>query len=382
MHSWATALSTWFAVHQRAMPWRETPSPYRTWISEMMLQQTQVDTVIPYFARFLARFPDVHTLAAAHQDDVLKQWEGLGYYSRARNLHKAAKQLVDIHAGVLPDDYKTLQTLPGVGPYAAAAIASIAYEVPVPVVDGNVLRVFARFWGLDTDIRLPSIRQDIFDRLTPVVTTQTPSVFNQAIMELGALICTPKKPQCTRCPIQSDCVAYATDQVDTLPIKSKAQPVPHYVIGVGLIRYQGRMLIAKRKESGMLGGLWELPGGKQNSDEAIETTVTREILEETGLSVTIVKPLCMIKHAYTHFKITMHTYLCDAPHDRAIAKSSTEVRWVLPSELSDYAFPTATHKVFEAVGELSQTVDIPPSKGGIDCGITENWEYPRGTLPA
>jgi len=350
-HSWATALSTWFSVHQRAMPWRETPSAYRTWISEMMLQQTQVDTVIPYFGRFLERFPDVHALASAPQDDVLKQWEGLGYYSRARNLHKAAQQVVDIHDGLLPTTYKDLQTLPGIGPYAAAAIASIAYEVPVPVVDGNVLRVFARFWGLSTDIRLPSIRQDIFDRLMPVVATQTPSVFNQAIMELGALICTPKKPQCGICPIQSDCVAYATDQTETLPVKAKAKPVPHYVIGVGLIRYQGRILIAKRNESGMLGGLWELPGGKQNADEAIETTVTREILEETGLAVTIVKPLCVIKHAYTHFKITMHTYLCDAPHDRALAKSSTEVQWVLPESLSDYAFPTATHKVFAALGD-------------------------------
>lgn len=351
MPSWATSLSTWFGTHQRAMPWREIASPYRTWISEMMLQQTQVDTVIPYFLRFMVQFPDVETLASAPLDDVLKQWEGLGYYSRARNLHKAAQQVVAAHAGKLPQTYKDLQTLPGIGPYAAAAIASIAYEIPVPVVDGNVLRVFTRFWGIETDIRLPSVRQEIFDRLMPEIETQTPSVFNQAMMELGALICTPKKPQCGICPIQSDCVAYATDQTARLPVKAKAKPVPHYVIGVGLIRYQGRILIAKRKASGMLGGLWELPGGKQTSDEPIAHTVTREILEETGLDVTIVKPLCVIKHAYTHFKITMHTYLCEAPHDGATAKSSTEVRWVHPDDLAQYAFPTATYKVFAAIGE-------------------------------
>lgn len=349
MYNWAHELSRWFGTHQRDMPWRETPSPYRTWVSEMMLQQTQVDTVIPYFGRFIERFPNVEALAAAPQDDVLKQWEGLGYYSRARNLHKAAQQVVSVHAGLLPTTYLDLQTLPGIGPYAAAAIASIAYEVPVPVVDGNVLRVFARFWGLETDIRLPRIRQAIFDRLMPVIATQMPSVFNQAIMELGALVCTPKKPQCERCPIQSDCVAYATDQTETLPVKAKAKPVPHYVIGVGLIRYQGQVLIAKRKESGMLGGLWELPGGKQTADESIESTVAREILEETGLTVTVVKPLCVIKHAYTHFKITMHTYLCEAPHDRAVANSSTEVRWVYPNDLEKYAFPTATYKVFGAI---------------------------------
>ncbi len=352
MHNWATALSTWFGTHQRAMPWREILSPYRTWISEMMLQQTQVDTVIPYFGRFMARFPDVETLASAPLDDVLKQWEGLGYYSRARNLHKAAQQIVAVHACTLPQTYKDLQTLPGIGPYAAAAIASIAYEVPVPVVDGNVLRVFTRFWGIAIDIRLPSVRQEIFDRLMPAIATQTPSVFNQAMMELGALICTPTKPQCTRCPIQSDCVAYATDQTDILPIKTKAKPVPHYVIGVGIIRYQGQILIAKRKESGMLGGLWELPGGKQNKNEHIESTVTREILEETGLTVSIVQSLCIIKHAYTHFKITVHAYLCDAPHADAVAKSSSEVRWVTPEALTEYAFPTATYKVFAAVGGM------------------------------
>ena len=350
--TWANTLTQWFDTHQRAMPWRETPSPYRTWISEMMLQQTQVDTVIPYFGRFIKRFPTVEALATAPLDDVLKQWEGLGYYSRARNLHKAAQQVVAVHAGVLPTTYTELQTLPGIGPYAAAAIASIAYAVPVPVVDGNVLRVFARFWGLETDIRLPRIRQEIFDRLMPVIATQTPSMFNQAIMELGALVCTPKKPQCARCPLQPHCVAYATDQTETLPVKAKAKPVPHYVIGVGLVRYQGQILIAKRKESGMLGGLWELPGGKQHADESIDATVAREILEETGLSVTVVKPLCVIKHAYTHFKITMHTYLCEAPHDGAVANSSTEVRWVSPDDLKKYAFPTATYKVFGAIDGL------------------------------
>lgn len=349
MAHWATRVSEWFLQHQRSMPWRDEVTPYRTWISEMMLQQTQVDTVIPYFERFMQRFPDVYTLADAPVDDVLKQWEGLGYYTRARSLHKAAQMVVAVYGGQLPNTYTELQRLAGIGPYAAAAIVSIAYEVPVPVVDGNVLRVFSRFWGLETDIRLPIARETLFDRLMPVVEIQKPSVFNQAIMELGALVCTPKKPGCVSCPLSPECAAYATDRVAVLPVKSKSKPVPHYVIGVGLIRYAGKLLIAKRKTDQMLGGLWELPGGKQRDNEVISDTVIREIAEETGLTVTHLAPLCVVKHAYTHFKITMHTFVCDVSDDRAEARSSAEIRWIVPGALSEYAFPTATHKVFAAV---------------------------------
>lgn len=348
--NWSDALCRWFGVHQRAMPWREFMTPYRIWISEMMLQQTQVDTVIPYFERFIARFPTVADLAEAPLDAVLKQWEGLGYYSRARYLHKAAHRIVSHYHGQLPDTYVGLQSLPGVGPYAAAAIASIAYGVHVPVVDGNVLRVCSRLWGLDTDIRLLTARHVIFDKLALVIQDHEPAVFNQALMELGALVCIPKKPACGICPVSVYCMAYKTNATEQFPVKSKAKPVPHYVIGVGVVTCRGRFLIAQRRESQMLGGMWELPGGKQQENEGITDTVFREIQEETGLEVVVAEPLCVVKHAYTHFKITMHVYRCIASHDRALPHASSQVRWILPEDISQLAFPTATHKVFAAIG--------------------------------
>ena len=186
-----------------------------------MLQQTQVDTVIPYFNRFVARFPTVEDLAKADLQDVLKLWEGLGYYSRARNLHKAAQ--FD-----LPADYDELQKLPGIGPYCAAAIASIAFGQPVPVVDGNVLRVFARFWGIFDDIRKTKVRNVLFEKLKPFIAEENPSDFNQAIMEIGALICKPKSPKCAECPLNTDCFAHNANQTDKLPFKSASKPVPHY----------------------------------------------------------------------------------------------------------------------------------------------------------
>ena len=208
--TWRDQLLNWFNEHQREMPWRSNPLPYNVWVSEIMLQQTQVDTVIPYFNRFLDRFPTVHDLAKAPQDDVLKLWEGLGYYSRARNLHKAAKHVSQELNGELPSDYEGLQTILGIGPYCAAAITSIAFGNPVPVVDGNVFRVFTRFWGIYEDIKLPTTRKMLFDRLTPEIQHVNPSSFNQGIMELGALVCSPKQPKCSSCPLSSDCFALKT----------------------------------------------------------------------------------------------------------------------------------------------------------------------------
>lgn len=255
-------LLEWFGRNQREMPWRTHRDPYWVWVSEAMLQQTQVATVIPYFLRFIDQFPSVEVLASAELQSVLKAWEGLGYYSRARNLHRAAQTIVSDYGGNLPSDYAQLQTLPGFGPYIAAAVASIAFEVPVPVVDGNVLRVFARYWGIEEDIRNSKVRNVVFDRLRLPISTVQPSQFNQAIMELGALVCTPKNPDCTACPLSRSCYGHTHDQVDRLPYKSTKPPVPHHVIGVGVIRKSGKVLIGRRKESQMLGGLWEFPGGK------------------------------------------------------------------------------------------------------------------------
>lgn len=350
--SWVPALLDWYFVSQRSMPWRSAPIPYYVWISEVMLQQTQVDTVIPYFNRFIQRFPSVYALAGADLQEVLKAWEGLGYYSRARNMHKAAQWIVNENAGIIPEEYEDLQKLPGVGPYIAAAITSIAYHNPVPVVDGNVLRVFTRFWGIEEDIRSPKTGKKLFNLLAPIIERTDASSFNQAIMELGALVCSPKNPACDECPLQGQCVAHAKKMTNRLPHKSKKPPVPHYEIGVGVIWQNNKILIARRKTDQMLGGLWEFPGGKQNPGEPIEETVVREIREETGLSVAVLGEYCIVKHAYTHFKITLHAFKCAVLSGTPEPKSADEIRWISLEEMEQYPFPKANKRVLDSIRAL------------------------------
>ena len=332
------------------MPWRSTvQNPYYTWISEVMLQQTQVDIVIPYFNRFIDQFPTLESLADADQQKVLKAWEGLGYYSRARNLQKAAKLIHHEYQGKFPQTYESLQKVPGIGPYIGAAITSIAFGNPVPVVDGNVLRVFARVWGIKEDIRNSKTRDIIFKELTPFIKTQNPSEFNQAIMELGALTCKPKNPQCINCPLSSHCYAFLNNKVQELPYKSKKPPIPHHHIAVGVIWKDNALLIGKRKETQMLGGLWEFPGGKQELQEDITQTVKREVLEETGLIIQIRSQYPLIKHTYTHFKITLHAFDCTILSGTLTARSATELRWVNLSDIDQYPFPKANISLLELI---------------------------------
>lgn len=372
------------------MPWRSRPDPYRVWISEVMLQQTQVETVIPYFERFLHRFPTVHVLAAAEQEDVLKAWEGLGYYARARNLYRAARAIVAEHGGRLPRSYDVLRKLPGLGPYTAAAVASISFGEPVPVVDGNVLRVFARFFGIEEDTRRARTRTLIFRRLAPYVESlaRNPSYgpeldvsapveqsllgdertaplaadrprnpagdFNQAIMEVGALICR-RVPRCLACPLREACVAHRDGRTAELPVRSQKKRTPHYEVAVGVIWHDGRLLIGRRRTDQMLGGLWEFPGGKRETDEPLEETARREIHEETGLEVRVGPPYTVVQHAYSHFRITLTAYRCTPIGDRvrllASPRSADELRWVTPEELDAYPFPRASLKVIERIRE-------------------------------
>lgn len=340
------------------MPWRSNPLPYNVWVSEIMLQQTQVDTVIPYFNRFLETFPTVDILANADQEAILKLWEGLGYYSRARNLHKGAKLIVAEYNSELPSGYEALQKISGVGPYVAAAITSIAFNNPIPVVDGNVLRVFSRFWGIEDDIREIKSRNAIFDKLTPFIKTTNPSDFNQGIMELGALVCKPKNPQCHDCPLQKECIAKKENRTADLPVKSKAAPVPHYNIGVAVIWKNNKILIGKRQEDKMLGGLWEFPGGKQKENETIQETVIREVKEETDLDIKIDSQYCSLKHAYTHFKITLHAFKAHVVAGTEKAQSATEIKWATLEECNALPFPKANIKVFEAITKTIQNPSL------------------------
>ena len=329
------------------MPWRSNPEPYRVWISEIMLQQTQVISVIPFFNRFLDRFPGTAALAAAPLQDVLKAWEGLGYYSRARNLHKAAQLLVAQHEGCLPCTFDALLELPGIGRYTAAAIASIAFGEAVPVVDGNVLRVFTRFLNWDDNISLPATKDRLFDHLKrPIGLSGNPSHFNQAIMELGALVCSPRNPACAACPLRPACQARKKGRTAELPVKDKKARVRHEEIGLGLVfDSRGRLLIARRKAGGLLGGLWEFPGGKRQGTESLEATTVREVREETGLTVEPRQALPPVNHAYSHFTVTLHPFLCKRLSGRARPLGSDEIRWVKPAQLKDYPFPAANRKI-------------------------------------
>ncbi|MEX0773208.1 MAG: A/G-specific adenine glycosylase [Balneolales bacterium] len=354
MHSFSQNLLNWYDNHKRILPWRDTGNAYLIWISEIMLQQTRVDQATPYILRFIEHFPTVEDLAGAELHDVLVQWEGLGYYSRARNLYKGAQKVSAEYGGVVPDSYDEIKKIPGIGDYTAAAVLSIAYNKPHAVVDGNVIRVLARHAGIQGDVRGPAVKQQIQALADKLLDKKRPGDFNQALMELGSVQCKPRNPMCTGCPIQTDCVAYQKVMVDVIPYKSPAKKRPHHNIAVGIIRdLKGNVLIARRPETAMLGGLWEFPGGKQEKGETLPNTVARELQEELGVYVEVGSFFMDLKHAYSHFSINLHSYFCTIKKGIPKPKTSDEIRWVKVEELPDYPFPKANRKLTEALVEKS-----------------------------
>lgn len=348
-------LLNWYDQNKREMPWRGCGDPYKIWLSEIMLQQTRVDQAIPYYERFISHFPTVYDLAAADQQDVLKVWEGLGYYSRARNLHAAAKLVVDEFDGKVPDSWKEINELKGVGPYTASAVLSIAYQKKYAVVDGNVIRVLSRFYGIEKDVRSAKTKNAIQDHADNLILEERPGDFNQALMEFGATVCTPANPDCVECTLQADCVASKTLKTDEIPYKSSKKKRPHHQIGVGIVLNENdEVLIALRPENAMLGGLWEFPGGKQKPDEEVEETVVRELQEELGVDVRITKPFMKLNHAYSHFKITMHAFLCKLQDGIPEPKSSQEVRWIPVERLQDFPFPKANRRLTKKLMNLNK----------------------------
>ena len=343
---WAEQLVAWFRQHQRQMPWRESRTPYRVWVSEIMLQQTQVVTATPYFTRFIQRLPDLDALAAADQQTILQLWEGLGYYSRARNLHRAAQLCVAQHDSQLPTTAALLRHLPGIGEYTAAAIASICHGEAVPVVDGNVLRVFTRFWAIADDITRPATRQQVAARLAPVIATTDPAAFNEAMMEIGALICRPRAADCASCPLASQCQAHAAGTELAFPVKRRRPAVPHRTVAVGLVTDPaGKLLLHQRRDDQMLGGLWEFPGGRRKGNEALRLTVAREIERETGLQVTAATKLAAVKHVFSHFRMTLHAFHCHATAGTPSERRGGALRWVAPSMLAQLPMGAATRRI-------------------------------------
>jgi A/G-specific adenine glycosylase len=348
----ADTLVAWYQGDHRDLPWRRVTDPYRIWLSEIMLQQTQVATVIPYYERFLARYPDVTTLAAAPIEDVIKLWEGLGYYARARNLHKAAQIVVAQYGGRFPDSIDAVEALPGIGRSTAGAILTFAYGQRHPILDGNVKRVLARIFDIDADMAAPALQRELWNHSrTFVDEAQAPADFNQAFMELGARICTPQAPMCLVCPVRGYCDAAARGTQHERPRKAEKKATPHHTIAVGVIRdVQGRIYIQRRPPEGLLGGLWEFPGGKAEPEDAsLEATVQREIREEVGLEVSVGEKIAQVRHAYTHFKITLHAFECRVVSGEPQPTAADAWQWVPVVELPRYAFPKANKRVLDVL---------------------------------
>ncbi len=319
--TWVCRLLDWYETSKRAMPWRDQPDPYRVWVAEVMLQQTQVKTVIPYFERFIERFPSPSHLAEACLDQVLKYWEGLGYYSRARYLYQAAHRIMTQHEGVLPSDYDALLALPGIGPYTAAAVASIAFFAPYPTIDGNAFRVFARLFACEDDIARPKSRRRFESLAKAYLPTDRPGDFNQAIMELGAVICRPQNPKCSICPLNSTCYAYALGKETVLPVNSKKRVAPLHHLSAMVIESDGSVLL-RRRDEGLLNGFWAFPLFEVTDAEA----VTFALLNTYGVKVDRVRYLGRYQHAFSHQRWDVSVFA--GRWCRGFPRESGEFRWV------------------------------------------------------
>ncbi len=360
-------LLQWYRQNKRQTKWRESDDPYEVWISEVMLQQTRVDQMGPYFDRFIGVFPTIEALAEANEDQVLKAWEGLGYYARARNMHKAAKVIVYEQGGQIPDTYEGLIALPGIGAYTAAAVSSIAFDRDHPVLDGNVIRVFSRLLCIEEDPRRSAVKARLIAVGEALLARGEAGDFNQALMELGARVCTPRKPECAVCPIGGWCRAYAElDDPEVLPRKTPKKPKPHYQVAAGLIYKGNELLIAQRPMDGMLGGLWEFPGGKREEGESLAECLVREIREELGIEIEIDEYLTSVDHAYSHFSITLHAlkarYLRGEPQTLGCA----DWKWIKLEELNQYAIPRADRKIVELLRRDGRQAAL--FEGGIESG--------------
>jgi A/G-specific adenine glycosylase len=360
-------LLAWFAQNARELPWRKNRTPYRVWVSEVMLQQTRVDTVIDYYRRWMKRFPSWRALAQAPQADVLKQWEGLGYYSRARNLHKAAKIVCDEFNIRFSKDWKNraerfqtleqfLRSFPGVGNYAAAAIASLAFGENAAVVDGNVIRVLSRLFAYGGDTKTTVGKKKMQAWADALLVEGRAGEYNESMMELGALVCLPVAPKCADCPLQGVCKAFEKGMPENYPKAAKKKKIPHITVGAAVtVNSKGEVLIAQRLQGDMLGGLWEFPGGKLEPNETIEECVARELKEELGINVQVGEKLMTVKHVYSHFKMTMHVYFTKIKTGRPRVIHCADFRWVKICDLRTFAYSKADLQVVDRLEQKAES---------------------------
>ncbi|MGD9015792.1 MAG: A/G-specific adenine glycosylase [Desulfobacterales bacterium] len=351
-------LLSWFHDNQRALPWRKTRDPFPIWVSEVMLQQTQVQTVIPYYLRFMDRFPTVSALASADIQTVLKLWEGLGYYSRARHLHRACRGLMESTRGRIPENVHDFRTLPGVGPYIANAVMSMAFGHPLAVVDGNVKRVLSRILLKTWPVNHQSTHgayQAVADDLLHL---NDPGNYNQAIMELGALICRPRYPNCRACPVREHCRAFQEKVTASIPTRIKRKPVPEIPMMSAVIWRRKQLLLIQRPDRGLLGGLWEFPGETLHGPCDAEDERRRLIRDLTGLAVRRMVCLGTVRHAYTHFRVRTEIVVCSAPKGKVTPRSGTAFRWLPLESADELPLPRVQQKILARLRASSGALHI------------------------
>ena len=336
----------WYRAHGRDLPWRRTADPYAIWISEIMLQQTQVATALPYYERFLSSFPTLRDLAAAPLDKVLKAWEGLGYYARARHLHRAANEIVIRFDGAFPSGFEEILSLPGIGRSTAGAIATIALGQRHPILDGNVKRVLCRYFCIEDDPKRKEIEQRLWQYAERLLPRKHADDYTQAVMDLGATICTPAEPRCALCPVRGQCAAFEKGIQEMLPIKTAAKRIPERDYVAGVVFQEEKVLIRRRPAAGLLGGLWEFPGGRvdlEGKSRGTEQKIRETLQKEIPWTVDQWTPLGRIKHTFTHFKMTLHVF--SGRMGGRPAKSTADQKWIDLGGLSEYAFSSAHQKI-------------------------------------
>ncbi len=352
----AGRLLAWYERSKRRLPWRDQPDPYAVWVSEIMLQQTRVETVIPYFERWMQLFPDIPALAAASQQDVLKAWEGLGYYSRARSLHRAAQQVCELYGGKLPTDVAQLRSLSGIGRYTAGAIASIAFGKDEPALDGNIRRVLSRIYNVTEPAASPAGQARLWELAGSLLPAGHAGDFNQALMDLGSAVCTPRRPLCSTCPVEEFCQARQLGLQEERPVTLPKAPIPHYTVTAAVLARDGMVLLGRRPQKGLLGGLWEFPGGKCLPDEPLDVCLRREIEEELGIRVEVGGHLGLYRHAYTHYRVTLHAFACQpAPGEQRQPQPlhASELAWVTLADLERYPMGKIDRQISLRLAEAS-----------------------------
>jgi A/G-specific adenine glycosylase len=349
-------LMAWYSANARDLPWRNATDPYSIWVAEVMLQQTRVDTVLPYYQRWLTRFPTIQALALANQQDVLQVWEGLGYYSRARNFHLAAQTVLRNYDGMLPSDPNTLQKLPGIGKAGAADLASIAFGVDIASVDGNIRRVVSRLLDLAYPLGSREFETAVQEFVDENLPPGQAGDYNQAWMDLGSSICTPTNPNCLQCPLSSFCASYQMASQNIRPVKPARKTVPEVTVTAGILLspHGDQVLLALRPEDGLLGGLWEFPGGKQEGFETIEECLIREWKEEMGVTIQVGRLLGVYRHAYSHFKVILRAHFCTLLEGTPQPLASNEIIWASLDDLASYPMGKIDRNIAKDLAEFDE----------------------------